>query len=149
MENKDKELAKESWTLNLVKTICKDGKWSLHDGKVYHTQVILFTTKSIKFIKNRVSQIMKKHPDTDKRIMNMMQPGVGRYQEWHEIKGSRGFARWFFVHEAKTDDGIPIYYIRLYPSTETFGNVSSKQQSESLARQLTGLNPDGTFTGDE
>ena len=149
MAKKDKDVKKESWTLNLVKTMCRDGKWSLYDGEVYHTQVILFTTKNEKFIKNRVSQIMKDHPDTDKRVEWLMQPGRGRYQEWHKIKNSRGLARWFFIHDANTEEGIPVYYIRLHPSTENFGNVSAKKQSDRIARQLTGIDADGNFVGDE
>ena len=149
MANKDKDVKKESWTFNLVKTMCRNGKWSLYEGEVYHTQVILFTTKNEKFIKSRVSQIMKDHPDTDKGVELLMQHGKGRYQEWHKIKNSRGLARWFFIHDAKTEEGIPVYYIRLHPSKEDFGNVSAKEQSNRLARQLTGIDADGNFIGDE
>lgn len=149
MKGRDKDVKKESWTINLCKTMCKNNRWSLHDGEVYHKQIILFQTKNLKFIKSRVSQILKDHPESDPRITGMMQPGVGRYQEWHPVKDSRGWARWFFMHDDKTEEGIPVYFVRLHPSKENFGGLTDTQKSKKLATNLIGIDPDGTFVGDE
>lgn len=142
----DKDYRKESWTIDLCKTVCKDGKWSITDGEIYHNQVILFSTKNPKFMKNRASQIMKNHPDTHKDVESMMQPGVGRYQEWHEVKGSRALVRWFFIHSEKQGDEIPVYFVRLYPTNEKFfKNANNK----AILKNAFGLDPDGNFIGDK
>ena len=141
----DKDIRKESWTVDLCKTTCKDKKWSIAEGEIYHNQVILFTTKNLKFMKNRASQIMKNHPDTHKDVETMMQPGVGRYQEWHEVKGSRALVRWFFIHGDKVDNEIPVYFIRMYPTNEKL----FKETTNKTILKKALLDPDGNFIGDE
>lgn len=145
----DKDTKREGWTLQLCKSMCKDGKWSLHDGEVYHTQTIQFTTKNMRFIKNRVSQIMKDHPESHPKIAYFMAPGRRRYHSWHPVKNSNSWARWFFIHDDQTEDGVPVYFIRLHPASENFGGLTDKEQVQMRATQLTGLTPDGQFIGED